>query len=115
MDAWVARRYGKVVDIETTWINEENDAAIGYAAVETAEAGTVEAVVLLLQHDSEAGPDCYPLKDMTEEEGSVLDFRPERILDQLTPIDDVPASHCANGVGITPRKRHDIPLFAMNS
>lgn len=71
----------------------------------------MEAVVLLLQQDSEAGPDCYPLKDMTEEEGSVLDFCPGRIHDQLTPIEDVLASHCANGVGITPRKRHEIPLL----
>ncbi|MGM4886024.1 hypothetical protein AB8A20_11660 [Tardiphaga sp. 604_B6_N1_1] len=93
MEAWVARRYGKVVDIEMTGINEGDFAAVGYAAVENAEAGTVEAVVLMLQHDPEAGPDRYRLKDMAEEEGPVLDFCPERILDLLSPTDDVLASH----------------------
>lgn len=93
MQAWVSRRYGKVVDIEMTGINEGDFAAVGYAAVENAEAGIVEAVVLMLQHDPKTGPDCYRLKDMAEEEGPVLDFCPERILDQLTPTDDVLASH----------------------
>ena len=93
MEAWVARRYGKVVDIEIGGINEGNFAAVGYAAVENAEAGTVEAVVLMLQHDPEAGLDCYRLKDMAEEEGPVLDLCPKRILDKLSPTDDVLASH----------------------
>ncbi|MGM4927679.1 hypothetical protein [Tardiphaga sp. 619_E2_N8_5] len=93
MEVWAARRYGKVVDIEMSGINEGNYAAVGYAAVENAEAGTVEAVVLMLQHDPEAGPDRYRLKDMAEEEGPVLDFCPERILDLLSPTDDVLASH----------------------
>jgi hypothetical protein len=93
MKAWAARRYGRVVDIEMTGINEGDFAAVGYAAVENAEAGTVEAVVLMLQHDPEAGPDRYRVKDMAEEEGPVLDFCPERILDRLSPTDDVLASH----------------------
>jgi hypothetical protein len=59
MEAWVARPYGTVVDIEITGINEGNYAAVGYAAVENTEAGTVEAVVLLLQHDPEVGPDSH--------------------------------------------------------
>ncbi|MGM4922578.1 hypothetical protein AB8A31_06705 [Tardiphaga sp. 804_B3_N1_9] len=93
MKAWAARRYGRVVDIEMTGINEGDFAAVGYAAVENAAAGTVEAVVLMLQHDPEAGPDRYRVKDMAEEEGPVLDFCPERILDRLSPTDDVLASH----------------------
>lgn len=56
MEAWVARRYGRVVDIEMSGTNEGNYAAVGYAAVENAEAGTVEAVVLMVQHDPKAGP-----------------------------------------------------------
>jgi hypothetical protein len=115
MDAWVARRYGKVVDIEMSGINKGNYAAIGYAAVENAEAGTVEAVVLLLQHDPEAGPFCYRMKDQAEEEGPVLDFCPERILDQLTPTDDVLASHwrerCREHAVAAPPNS----AFAMNS
>jgi hypothetical protein len=115
MEAWVARRYGKVVDIEMTGINEGNYAAVGYAAVENAEAGTVEAVVLLLQHDPEIGPDSYRLKDMSEEEGPVLDFCPERILDQLSPTDDVLASHwrerCRDQAAEVIRNS----VFAMNS
>ncbi|WP_295852485.1 hypothetical protein [Tardiphaga sp.] len=93
MEAWVARRYGKVVDIEMTGINVGGFAAVGYAAVENAEAGSAEAVVLMLQHDPEGGPDSYRLKDMAEEEGPVLDFCPERILDKLSPTADVLALH----------------------
>ena len=93
MEAWVARRYGKVVDIEMTGINEGDFAAVGYAAVENAEAETVEAVVLMLQHDPEGGPNRYRLKDLAEEEGPVLDFCPERILDKLSPTDGVLALH----------------------
>jgi len=93
MEAWVSRRYGRIVDIEMGGINEGDFAAVGYAAVENVEAGTVEALVLLLQHDPEAGPDRYRLKDMAEDEGPVLDFCPQRILDQLSPTDDVLASH----------------------
>ncbi|OYU90488.1 MAG: hypothetical protein CFE29_06395 [Bradyrhizobiaceae bacterium PARB1] len=93
MEAWVARRYGRVVDIEMSGTNEGNYAAVGYAAVENAEAGTVEAVVLMVQHDPKAGADSYRLKDMAEEEGPVLDFCPERILDLLSPTDDVLALH----------------------
>lgn len=115
MEAWVERRYGKVVDIAMCGINEGNYAAVGYAAVENAEAGTVEAVVLMVQHDPEAGADSYRLKDMVEEEGPVLDFCPERILDLLSPTDDVLASHwrerCRNQTAEVARNS----AFALNS
>lgn len=48
MEAWVGSRYGKVVDIELGGINENNFAAVGYAAVENAETGTVDAAVSML-------------------------------------------------------------------
>jgi hypothetical protein len=115
MEAWVARRYGKAVDIEVGGINEGDYAAVGYAAVENVEVGTVEAVVLMLQHDPEAGPDCYRLKGMAEEEGPVLDLCPERILDQLSPTDDILALHwrerCREQAAETSRNS----AFAMNS
>lgn len=115
MEVWVARRYGKVVDIEMSGINEGNYAAVGYAAVENLEAGTVEAVVLMLQHDPEAGPDSYRLKDMVEEEGPVLDFCPERILDQLSPTDDVLASHWRERCREQAAGASRNSAFAMNS
>ncbi|WP_441277274.1 hypothetical protein AB7783_07405 [Tardiphaga sp. 172_B4_N1_3] len=93
MEAWVDSRYGKVVDIELGGINEDNFAAVGYAAVENAETGAVDAVVLLLQHDLEAGSDQYRIKDMAEIEGPMVDYCPERILDQLSPTNDVLAAH----------------------
>lgn len=115
MEAWVARRYGRVVDIEMGGINEEDFAAVGYAAVENAEAGTVDAVVLMLQHDPEAGPDRYRLKDMSENEGPVLDFCPAQILDQLSPTEDALAAHwrerCRDRTTETTRR----PAFSMNS
>jgi hypothetical protein len=115
MEAWVARRYGRVVDIEMGGINEGDFAAVGYAAVENAERGTVDAVVLMLQHDPEASPDRYRLKDMTEDEGPVLDFCSERILSQLSPTDDVLAAHwrerCRDHMAETTRRS----AFSMNS
>lgn len=115
MEAWVARRYGRVVDIEMTGINEGDFAAVGYAAVENAEVGTVEAVVLMLQHDPEAGPDRYRLKDMAEEEGPVLDLCPERILDLLSPTDDVLASHWRERCRDQAAETSWNSAFAMNS
>lgn len=115
MEAWVVRRYGKVVDIEMSGINEGDFAAVGYAAVENAETGTVEAVVLMLQHDPESGPDCYRLKDMAEEEGPVLDFCPERILDQLSTTDDVLASHWRERCREKAAEVISNSAFAMNS
>jgi hypothetical protein len=115
LEAWVAQRYGKVVDFEVGGINEGDYAAVGYAAVENADAGAVEAVVVLLQHDQENGPDSYRLKDMAETEGPMVDFCPERILDQLSPTKDHLATHwrerCREQAqGIAGRS-----AFAMNS
>lgn len=115
MEAWVVRRYGRVVDIEMGGINEGEFAAVGYAAVENVEAGTVDAVVLMLQHDPEAGPNRYRLKDMAENEGPVLDFCSERILNQLSPTEDVLAAHwrerCRDHAAEITRR----PAFSMNS
>lgn len=88
METWVGRRYGRVVDIEMGGVSEGDYAAVGYAAVEDPEAGTVDAVVLMLQHDPEGGPDQYRIKDMAESEGPVLDLCPERILNLLTQTED---------------------------
>jgi hypothetical protein len=115
VEAWVARRYGKVVDIEMTGTNEGNYAAVGYAAFENADARTVEAVVLMLQHDPEAGPESYRLKAMVEEEGPVLDFCPERILDLLSPTEDVLASHWRERCREQAAEILRNPAFAMNS
>lgn len=98
-----------------TGINEGDFAAVGYAAVENAEAGSVEAVVLMLQHDPEGGPDRYRLKDMAEEEGPVLDFCPERILDKLSPTDDVLAFHWRERCRDQATEASRNPSFAMNS
>ncbi len=91
LEAWVVREYGNMVDIEVGGINEDEFAAVGYAAV--ANEGSVEAIILLIQHDPEGGPDHYRLKDMVESEGPIVDFCPERILDQLTPTEDHMANH----------------------
>lgn len=88
MEAWVGLRYGRVIDIEMGGTNQGNFAAVGYAAVEDAEAGTVDAVVLMLQHDPDGSPDQYRIKDMAESEGPVLDLCPERILNRLTQTED---------------------------
>jgi hypothetical protein len=115
MEAWVALRYGRVVDIQIGGINEGDFAAVGYAAVENTEAGTVDAMVLMLQHDPEAGPDRYRLKDISENEGPVLDFCPAQILDQLSPTEDVLAAHwrqrCRDRTIETTRRS----AFSMNS
>lgn len=115
MEAWVALRYGRVVDIQIGGINEGEFAAVGYAAVENTEAGTVDAMVLMLQHDPEAGPDRYRLKDISENEGPVLDFCPAQILDQLSPTEDVLAAHwrqrCRDRTIETTRRS----AFSMNS
>jgi hypothetical protein len=65
-----------------------------YAAVEVAEteAGAVEGVVLLLKHDPEGGADCYLVTDIAENEGPVVDYCPDRILDQFSPTEDHLAS-----------------------
>lgn len=93
VERWVAVRHGRVVDIDLGGINEDNYAAVGYAAVENSETGAVDAVVLLIRHDPEAGSDRYRIKDMTEVEGPIVDYCPERILDQLSPTDDILAAH----------------------
>ena len=85
MEAWVGSRYGKVVDIELGGINEINFAAVGYAAVENAETGTVDAVILLLQHDPKAGSDQYRIKDMAEIEGPMVDCCPRESSTNLRP------------------------------
>jgi hypothetical protein len=53
----------------------------------------VEAVVLLIQHDPEGRADSYRVRDMLKTEGPVVDFCPERILDQLTSTEDHLANH----------------------
>lgn len=115
LGAWLVRNYGKVVDIEMGGINEGDFAAVGYAAVQNAETGAVEAVVLLLQHDPNNGPDSYRLKDFTETEGPVVDFCPERILDQLSPTDDVLASHWRERCRERVHQIGGRSAFAMNS
>lgn len=101
LEAWVVRQYGNMVDLEVGGINEGEFAAVGYAAVDN--EGAVEAVVLLIQHDPEGGADRYRVKDMAESEGPVVDFCPQRILDQLTPTEDHLANHwrerCRERVG----------------
>jgi hypothetical protein len=61
------------------------------------------------------GNNVYRLKDMSEEEGPVLDFCPERILDQLTPTEDHLANHwrerCRERVGLQSGR----PAFSLNS
>ncbi|MGM4905901.1 hypothetical protein AB8B21_07530 [Tardiphaga sp. 866_E4_N2_1] len=113
LEAWVVRGYGNVVDLEVGGINEGDFAAVGYAAV--ANEGAVEAVVLLIRHDPEGGPDRYRVKDVAESEGPVVDFCPERILDQLTPTEDHLANHwrerCRERVGLQSGR----PAFSLNS
>jgi hypothetical protein len=112
LEAWVVRQYGNTVDLEVAGINEGDYAAVGYAAV--ANEGAVEAVVLLIQHDPEGRADCYRVKDMAESEGPIVDFCPERILDQLTPTEDHLANHwrerCRERVG----SNEPTPRLSMN-
>lgn len=99
LEAWVVREYGNMVDIEVGGINEDEFAAVGYAAVEL--EGAVEAVVLLVQHDPdpEGGADRYRVKDMSETERPVVDFCPESILDHLTLTEDHLANHWREHAG----------------
>jgi hypothetical protein len=115
LEAWLVRRYGNVVDLEVGGISEGEFAAVGYAAVENAVAGTIEAVVLLLQHDQENGADSYRLKDMTEDEGPMVDYCPERILDQLSPTNDVLAAHWRERCRDRAAKIGRTSAFTMNS
>lgn len=115
LEAWLLRRYGNVIDLEVGGISEGEFAAVGYAAVENAEAGTIEAVVLLLQHDQQNGADSYRLKDMTEDEGPMVDCCPERILDQLSPTNDVLAAHWRERCRDQAAKIGRTPSFTMNS
>lgn len=57
----------------------------------------------------------YRLKDMAEEEGPVLDFCPERILDKLSPTDDVLASHWRERCRDQATEATRNSAFAMNS
>jgi hypothetical protein len=95
LEAWLVQRYGKVIDIEVGGVNEGEYAAVAYAAVEGAHAGegVVEGVVLLLKHDQKGGADRYLINDMGENEGPVVDYCPDRILDQLSPTEDHRATH----------------------
>jgi hypothetical protein len=95
LEAWLVKRYGKVIDIEVRGVNEGEYAAVAYAAVEGAHAGegVVEGVVLLLKHDPKGGSDRYLINDMGENEGPVVDYCPDRILDQLSPNEDHLATH----------------------
>ncbi|MDB5633375.1 MAG: hypothetical protein JWR49_2230 [Tardiphaga sp.] len=95
LEAWLVQKYGKIIDIEVGGVNEGEYAAVAYAAVEDAQAGegTVEGVVLLLKHDREGGADRYLINDVGECEGPVVDYCPERILDQLSPTEDHLAIH----------------------
>jgi hypothetical protein len=104
-----------VVDLEVEGINEGEFAAVGYAAVENTEAGKIEAVILLLQHDQENGADSYRLKDMTEGEGPMVDYCPERILDQLSPTNDVLAAHWRERCRGRAAKIERTSAFRMNS
>jgi hypothetical protein len=95
LEAWLVQRYGKVVDIDVGGVNEGEYAAVAYAAVEDAQAGegTVEGIVLLLKHDLEGGADRYLINDVGENEGPVVDYCPDRILDQLSPTENHLAMH----------------------
>jgi hypothetical protein len=104
-----------VVDLEVGGINEGDYAAVGYAAVENADTGTVEAIVLLLQHDQENGADSYRLKDMAETEGPMVNFCPERILDQLSPTEDHLATHWRERCREQAQRIAGRTAFAMNS
>lgn len=112
LEAWVAQRYGHVVDLEVGGINEGEFAAVGYAAVDN--AGAVEAVVLLIQHDPEGGAESYRVKDIGEIEGPVVDYCPERILDQLSPTQDHLASHWRDRCRERIASNVAMPQFSMN-
>jgi hypothetical protein len=115
VERWIGERYGRLVDIEVGGITEGNYAAVGYAAVENSETGAVDAVVLLLQHDPEAGSDRYRIKDMAEIEGPMVDYCPERILDQLTPTEDVLAAHWRDRCRERAAEIGRTTAFSMNS
>ncbi|MEH2469238.1 GAF domain-containing protein [Nitrobacteraceae bacterium AZCC 2161] len=104
---------GKVVDFEVYGLDEDDYAAVAYAAVEDTEAGAgaVEAVVLLLRYDPEGGADCYLVNDMAENEGPVVDYCPVRILDQLSPRTTI--SPCTGEIGAARGgpKRRDATFF----
>ncbi|MGM5019111.1 hypothetical protein [Tardiphaga sp. 367_B4_N1_1] len=116
LEAWLVQRYGKVVDIEVGGVNEGEYAAVAYAAVEDAHAveGTVEGVVLLLKHDPEGGADRYLINDMGENEGPVVDYCPDRILDQLSLTEDHLASHWRDRCRERIASNVAMPQFSMN-
>ena len=91
-------------------------AAVAYAAVEDAHAveGTVEGVVLLLKHDPEGGADRYLINDMGENEGPVVDYCPDRILDQLSLTEDHLASHWRDRCRERIASNVAMPQFSMN-
>ncbi len=113
LEALVVREHGDLVDLEVGGISEGEFAAVGYAAV--ANGDSVTAVVLLVQHDPKAGADHYRVRDITESEGPVVDFCPERILDLLTPTQDHLAIHwrerCRERIGEEAAR----PAFSLNS
>jgi hypothetical protein len=104
-----------VVDLEVGGINEGDYAAVAYAAVETCEAGAVEAVVLLLKHDPDNGADRYLLKHMAESEGPIVDYCPDRILDQLSPTEDHLAKHWRERCREQAARISGRSAFSMNS
>ncbi|MDB5616477.1 hypothetical protein [Tardiphaga sp.] len=95
-------------------INEGEYAAVADAAVETAEVRAVEGVVLLLKHDPEGGADRYLVKGMEESEGQVVDFCPDKILDQLLPTEDHLATHWRDRCRARLARNDLMPQFSMN-
>lgn len=86
--AWLYR--GRVADIEVYGVDEDDYAAVAFAAVEMNVRGqaVVEGVVCLLKHNREPGEAQFLYKDIHEHAGPHASFCPERILDQLTPTDN---------------------------
>lgn len=81
---------GRVNDIEVYGVDEDDFAAVAFAAVEMNVEGqaVVEGVVCLLRHNRELGETQFLYKDIHENAGPYASFCPRRILDQLTPTDN---------------------------
>jgi hypothetical protein len=114
LEAWLVQWYGSVVDFEVGGIIEGEYAAVAYAAVEATNTGEVEAIVLLLKHDPEGGADRYLVKDMAESDGPVVDYCPDRILDQLSPTEDHLAMHWRDRCLERVARNDGMPQFSMN-
>lgn len=92
MTSLLSRMHYRVIDIEV--FNDTADgryAAVGFAAAEVADGDSkrVEGVVVLLKHDHERGKDQYQIKDLPESMGPTATYCPERILDLLSPTDNL--------------------------